>query len=152
MMHQNMTAHLKILPTPKIASQESFIQDTALGAALKQMMGSHFLASRRWVYEQYDRHVMADTVIECGSDAGLVRVHGTDRGLAVTTDCTQRYVLADPYLGAMQAVAEAYRNITATGAKTISTTNNLNFGNPETGYYGSDCGFGERHGRSLYCS
>lgn len=118
-------------PTPKIAPQESLIQDIALGTALKQMMGSHFLASRRWVYEQYDRHVMADTVIECGSDAGLVRVHGTDRGLAVTTDCTQRYVLADPYLGAMQAVAEAYRNITATGARPLATTNNLNFGNPE---------------------
>ena len=107
------------------------VQDMPLSDALKAMLGSHFLASRRWVYEQYDRHVMADTVIESGGDAALVRVHGTNRGLAVTTDCTQRYVLADPYQGAMQAVAEAYRNITATGAKPLATTNNLNFGNPE---------------------
>jgi phosphoribosylformylglycinamidine synthase len=117
--------------TPQPADHSTLVHEMALSTALKQMMESHFLASRRWVYEQYDRHVMADTVIESGGDASLVRVHGTNRGLAVTTDCTQRYVLADPYQGAMQAVAEAYRNITATGAKPLATTNNLNFGNPE---------------------
>lgn len=118
-------------PTLSPIDNLSLVQDMPLSHALKAMLGSHFLASRRWVYEQYDRHVMADTVIESGGDAALVRVHGTNRGLAVTTDCTQRYVLADPYQGAMQAVAEAYRNITATGAKPLATTNNLNFGNPE---------------------
>lgn len=118
-------------PTLSPIDNLSLVQDMPLSHALKAMLGSHFLASRRWVYEQYDRHVMADTVIESGGDAALVRVHGTNRGLAVTTDCTQRYVLADSYQGAMQAVAEAYRNITATGAKPLATTNNLNFGNPE---------------------
>ena len=94
-------------------------------------MGSVELSSRRWVYEQYDSHVMADTLIGPGSDAALVRVHGTRKALAVTTDCTPRYVHANPFEGGKQAVAEAYRNITASGAKPLAVTNNLNFGNPE---------------------
>ena len=99
-------------PTPN----DALIQNMPLSVALKTMLSSHFLASRRWIYEQYDRHVMGDTAIDCGGDAGMIRVHNTQKGLAMTTDCTQRYVLADAELGAMQAVAEAYRNITATGA------------------------------------
>ena len=114
-------------PTPN----DALIQNMPLSVALKKMLSSHFLASRRWIYEQYDRHVMGDTAIDCGGDAGMIRVHNTQKGLAMTTDCTQRYVLADAELGAMQAVAEAYRNITATGATPLATTNNLNFGNPE---------------------
>jgi len=99
--------------------------------ALRAMIGSHHLASRRWIWEQYDRDVMADTVAASGGDAALVRVHGSTRGIAITTDCTPRYVLADPEVGGMQAVAEAYRNISATGALPLAITNNLNFGNPE---------------------
>ena len=118
-------------PTAKPIANQDMIVDMPLGAALIKMMGSHFLASRRWIYEQYDRHVMADTLIESGGDAAMIRVHNSTRGMSMTTDCTQRYVLADPYMGAMQAVAEAYRNITATGATPLATTNNLNFGNPE---------------------
>ncbi len=106
-------------------------RDISLKDALLEMMGSADLASRRWVYEQYDCDVMADTIIGPGGDAALVRVHGTDKALAVTTDCTPRYVEADPFEGGTQAVAEAWRNICATGAKPLAVTNNLNFGNPE---------------------
>ena len=88
------------------------------------------MGSRRWVWE-YDSDVMADTIAGSGGDAALIRVHGTNRGIAVTTDCTPRYIKADPETGAMQAVAEAWRNITAIGATPIAITNNLNFGNPE---------------------
>jgi phosphoribosylformylglycinamidine (FGAM) synthase-like enzyme len=95
------------------------------------MLGHVDLASRRWIYEQYDSHVMADTIAGPGGDAALVRVHGSKRGLAVTTDCTPRYVEADPETGGKQAVAETYRNICAIGARPLAITNNLNFGNPE---------------------
>jgi len=91
------------------------------------------MASKRWIWEQYDRHVMADTLHDpaTAADAGVVRVHGTDKGLAMTSDCTPRYVLADPYEGGKQAVAEAWRNLTAVGSRPIAITDNLNFGNPQ---------------------
>ncbi|MCZ8193154.1 phosphoribosylformylglycinamidine synthase subunit PurL [Brevundimonas sp.] len=91
------------------------------------------MASKRWIWEQYDRHVMADTLQDSatGADAGVVRVHGTDKGLAVTSDCTPRYVQNDPYEGGKQAVAESWRNLTAVGARPIAITDNLNFGNPQ---------------------
>ena len=91
------------------------------------------MASKRWIWEQYDRHVMADTLHDSATaaDAGVVRVHGTDKGLAMTSDCTPRYVQADPYEGGKQAVAEAWRNLTAVGSLPIAITDNLNFGNPQ---------------------
>ena len=91
------------------------------------------MASKRWLWEQYDRHVMADTLHDSatGADAGVVRVHGTDKGLAVTSDCTPRYVQNDPYEGGKQCVAEAWRNLTAVGSRPIAITDNLNFGNPQ---------------------
>jgi len=102
-------------------------------AAVCQLMGSPDMASKRWIWEQYDRHVMADTMEDSatGADAGIVRVHGTKKALAVTSDCTPRYVQNDPYEGGKQAVAEAWRNLTAVGATPIAITDNLNFGNPE---------------------
>jgi phosphoribosylformylglycinamidine synthase len=106
-----------------------------LGAAdqlLLQIMGSPDIASKRWIFEQYDHMVMADTVMLPGAgDSAVVRVHGSRRGLALTTDCTPRYCASDPYQGGMQAVAEAWRNLTAVGAKPLAITNCLNFGNPE---------------------
>ena len=99
--------------------------------SLKKLIGAPDLASRRWVWEQYDHMVMGDTVQRPGGDAAVVRIHGSDRGLAVTTDCTPRYVKADPYEGGKQAVAETFRNLSATGAKPLAVTDNLNFGNPE---------------------
>ncbi len=102
-------------------------------AAVLKVIGCPDMASKRWLWEQYDRHVMADTLEDSatGADAGIVRVHGTRKALAVTSDCTPRYVQNDPYEGGKQAVAEAWRNLTAGGADPIAITDNLNFGNPE---------------------
>ena len=101
--------------------------------AVLQVIGCPDMASKRWLWEQYDRHVMADTLEDSatGADAGIVRVHGTRKALAVTSDCTPRYVQNDPYEGGKQAVAEAWRNLTSVGADPIAITDNLNFGNPE---------------------
>jgi phosphoribosylformylglycinamidine synthase subunit PurL len=102
-------------------------------AAILTLMASPDIASKRWVWEQYDRHVMADTLDDpaTGADAGVVRVHGGRKALALTSDCTPRYVEADPFEGGKQCVAEAWRNLTAVGADPIAVTDNLNFGNPE---------------------
>jgi len=99
--------------------------------ALKALISSPNYASRHWVYEQYDCQVMADTVRRPGLGAGVVRVHGTDKALAFTSDVTPRYVRANPVEGGKQAVAEAYRNLSAVGAHPLAATDNLNFGNPE---------------------
>ena len=104
--------------------------DTML-TALAKLMASPDLCSRRWIWEQYDHTVMGDTVIAPGGDAALVRIHGTNRALAISTDVTPRYVKADPLEGGKQAVAETWRNICATGAAPLAITNCLNFGNPE---------------------
>jgi phosphoribosylformylglycinamidine synthase II len=98
---------------------------------LLKLMGSPNLASRRWIWEQYDSQVGADTVQRPGGDAAVVRVHGSNKALAITTDCTPRYCYADPVEGGKQAVAEAYRNLCAVGAKPLAITNCLNFGNPQ---------------------
>ena len=100
-------------------------------AVLRRLLACPDLASKRWIWEQYDSTVMADTVAASGGDAAIVRVHGTDKALAITTDCTPRYCLADPVTGGKQAVAEAWRNLTAVGARPLAVTDNLNFGNPE---------------------
>ena len=98
---------------------------------LLAMMGAPALCSRRWIWEQYDSSVMADTVHGPGGDAAVVRVHGTQKAIAVTADVTPRYCRANPFEGGKQAVAEAYRNLSATGATPLAVTDNLNFGNPE---------------------
>ena len=99
--------------------------------ALRILLASANYSSRAWVYEQYDTMVMADTVRGPGLGGGLIRVHGTDKLLAFTSDVTPRYVQANPKEGGKQAVAEAYRNLTALGATPLATTDNMNFGNPE---------------------
>nr|MDJ0822159.1 AIR synthase-related protein [Paracoccaceae bacterium] len=98
---------------------------------LKALLASPNYCARTWVYEQYDSQVMADTVRIPGFGAGVIRVHGTDKKLAFTSDVTPRYVAANPVEGGKQAVAEAFRNLCAVGAKPLATTDNLNFGNPE---------------------
>jgi len=110
---------------------ENVPESTDIAADLLKLMGSPNLASRRWVWEQYDQSVGADTVQRPGGDAAVVRVHGTNKALAITTDCTPRYVYADPCEGGKQAVAETYRNLCAVGAKPLAITNCLNFGNPQ---------------------
>ncbi|MBF0392718.1 MAG: phosphoribosylformylglycinamidine synthase subunit PurL [Alphaproteobacteria bacterium] len=107
------------------------VPETDPATALRALLACPDLASRRWIWEQYDHMVMGDTMIRPGGDASMVRIHGTKKALAVTTDCTPRYCLADPMEGGRQAVAEAYRNITATGALPLAVTDNLNFGNPQ---------------------
>jgi phosphoribosylformylglycinamidine synthase subunit PurL len=100
-------------------------------AALRALIGSPSYAHKAWVWQQYDSQVGADTIIRPGMGAGVVRVHGTDKALAFTSDVTPRYVKANPYEGGKQAVAEAYRNLICVGATPLATTDNLNFGNPE---------------------
>ena len=102
-----------------------------LGKSLETLIACPNIASKRWIWEQYDHMVMNDTVARPGGDAAVVRVHGTDKGLAISTDCTPRYVYADPVEGGKQAVAECWRNLTSVGAVPLAITNCLNFGNPE---------------------
>ena len=120
----------EVAKRPVLASAD-ISDDRPVTEVLTELIGSVDLASRRWIYEQYDSQVMADTIAPPGGDAGLVRVHGSRRGLAASTDCTPRYVEADPRTGGAQAVAEAWRNLSAIGARGLAITNNLNFGNPE---------------------
>ena len=117
--------------TPRAAPISGDISDTCPIAALETLLASPNYASKQWVYEQYDTMVMADTVQGPGVGAGLIRVHGTGKLLAFTSDVTPRYVKANPVEGGKQAVAEAYRNLTALGATPLATTDNMNFGNPE---------------------
>ena len=98
---------------------------------LRALLSSPNYAGKQWVYEQYDQQVMGDTARTPGTGSGIVRVHGTNKLLAFTSDVTPRYVMANPVRGGRQAVAEAYRNLIAVGAKPLATTDNMNFGNPE---------------------
>ena len=100
-------------------------------AALKALIGAPSYAHKGWVWEQYDTQVGADTIRKPGLGAGVVRVHGTGKALAFTSDVTPRYVKANPVEGGKQAVAEAWRNLVAAGATPLAATDNLNFGNPE---------------------
>ncbi|HSZ73648.1 MAG TPA: phosphoribosylformylglycinamidine synthase subunit PurL [Rhizomicrobium sp.] len=99
--------------------------------SLVKILASPDMCSRHWIWEQYDYSVMADTVQCPGGDAAVVRVHNKNKALAITTDVTPRYCKAYPYEGAKQAVAEAWRNLTAVGALPLAVTDNLNFGNPQ---------------------
>lgn len=99
--------------------------------ALKTLMGSPDIASKRWIWEQYDHMVMGDTIGRPGGDAAIVRIHGTDKALAITTDVNPRYCEAGAFEGGKQAVAENWRNLTAVGATPLAITDCLNFGNPE---------------------
>ncbi len=102
-----------------------------LNKAVLDLIGGPNLCSRRWIWEQYDHMVMGDTIQRPGGDAAVVRVHGTEKALAISTDVTPRYCQADPQQGGRQAVAETWRNITAVGGTPLAITNCLNFGNPE---------------------
>jgi len=121
------------VPSPKsqVNLENLGTWDLKLGTSLKTLLSCPDLASKRWIYEQYDHMVMNDTIARPGGDAAVVRIHGTNRALAMTSDCTPRYCYADPVEGGKQAVAETWRNITTVGAKPLAITNCLNFGNPE---------------------
>jgi phosphoribosylformylglycinamidine synthase len=101
------------------------------GSVLLSLLESPTIASKRWVYEQYDHMVRTNTLVRPGSDAAVVRIKGTNKALALTTDCNGRYCVLNPYVGATIAVAEAARNLVCSGAEPIGLTDCLNFGNPE---------------------
>jgi phosphoribosylformylglycinamidine synthase len=114
-----------------ITNQPTYDKNKSLTASLATILGTPDMASRRWIWEQYDHSVMNDTVEAPGGDAAVVRVHGTKKALAITTDVSPRYCRADPFEGGKQAVAEAWRNLTAVGATPLAVTDNLNYGNPQ---------------------
>ena len=124
--------HRPTAPTAPPAPLGAVADPLGIEAALIRLIGCADCASRAWVWDQYDSTVGGQTVRRPGAaDAAIVRVEGTTIGLALTTDCTPRYVAADARVGGAQAVAEAWRNLTATGARPLAITDNLNFGNPE---------------------
>ncbi len=117
---------------------EQISKKTSLKTALYKILGNLNFASKKWIYEQYDSSVMGDTILtsnEC--DSSVLKIHGSEKigfsgkGIAISTDCTSRYVHNNPKLGSMHAVVESFRNICCSGARPIAVTNNLNFGNPE---------------------
>lgn len=105
-------------------------QPKDFNAVLKKLLDHPSIASKAWVWQQYDHMVRTDTVFYPGHDAGLIRIKGTNKGIAVSTDCNSLYCYLDPYEGGKIAVAEAARNVAATGAMPLGMTNCLNFGNP----------------------
>ncbi|SEQ86574.1 phosphoribosylformylglycinamidine synthase subunit PurL [Sphingobium sp. YR768] len=115
----------------KVEPLGDITESADIGADLLTLMGSPDIASRRWIWEQYDHMVGADTVQRPGGDAAVVRVHGAQKGIAISTDCTPRYCYADPYEGGKQAIAECYRNLSAVGSTPLAVTNCLNFANPQ---------------------
>jgi len=120
--------------TPKqpVLAASAIPDPVGLAPALMTLVACPDLCSRRWIWDQYDSLVNGQTVQRPGgADAAVVRIEDHDRALAMTTDCTPRYCLADPEEGGKQAVAEAWRNITAVGALPLAITDNMNFGNPE---------------------
>jgi phosphoribosylformylglycinamidine synthase len=119
------------VPTPPAAPLGDIADTNDIAADLLKLIGSPDLASRRWIWEQYDHMVGADTVQRPGGDAAVVRVHGSNKGLAISTDCTPRYCFADPFEGGKQAIVETWRNITAVGGQPLAVTNCLNFANPQ---------------------
>ena len=118
-------------PLPQEINIDAKLKDLDISFCLKQLLGHHNQANKSWVWEQYDHMVMGDTIQRPGGDAAVIRVHGTNKALAASIDCTPRYCFAHPHTGGMQAVCETYRNLSAVGAEPRAITNCLNFGNPE---------------------
>ncbi len=118
-------------PAPAYLEAASVPAPENIADALLKVISSPNMASKRWIWEQYDHMVMGDTVGRPGGDAAVVRVHGTDKAVAIATDVTPRYCFADPYEGGKQAIAETWRNLTAVGATPLAVTDCMNFGNPE---------------------
>jgi phosphoribosylformylglycinamidine synthase subunit PurL len=116
---------------PEIIAASDVPAPASLSKALATLLACPDLASRRWIWEQFDHLIMNDTIVRPGGDAAVVRVRDTTKALAMTVDCSPRYCVSHPETGGAQAVAEAWRNLTATGATPLALTNNMNFGNPE---------------------
>jgi len=118
-------------PKPPVLAAEELAPGNSIREALLRLLGSPNLCSKRWVYEQYDSLILGNTVQGPGGDAAVIRLGDGPKGLALTTDVNELYCEADPFEGGKQAVAEAWRNLIAVGAKPLALTDNLNFGNPE---------------------
>ncbi|CAM5456689.1 Phosphoribosylformylglycinamidine synthase subunit PurL [Streptomyces canarius] len=118
-------------PQPAVIHAREIKPPVSTTEALKRLLATPELCSKRWVWEQYDHVIGGNTLQRPGGDAAVVRVQDGPKGLALTVDVTPRYCEADPFEGGKQAVAEAWRNITAVGGKPLAITDNLNFGNPE---------------------
>ena len=118
-------------PARPVLAADALAPPASIGAALLALLATPNLASKRWVYEQYDSLILGNTLQGPGGDAAVIRLGDGPKGLALTTDVNERYCEADPYEGGKQAVAEAWRNLVAVGAKPLALTDNLNFGNPE---------------------
>ncbi|WP_068314458.1 phosphoribosylformylglycinamidine synthase subunit PurL [Polycladidibacter hongkongensis] len=118
-------------PEPEVSPASDFAAPNDYAATLLQLLGGANGSSRRWVYEQYDTLIQGNSAATPGGDAGVIRVEGTNKGLAFSVDVNPRYCYANPYEGGKQAVAETYRNLCAVGALPLAVTDNLNFGNPE---------------------
>jgi phosphoribosylformylglycinamidine synthase II len=135
---KEMGSEAPVYDRPWVATAPSPVLDPAAiappipaDAALLKLLGSPDLSSKRWIAEQYDTLILGNTIQGPGGDAAVVRLGDGPKGLALTTDCTERYCAADPREGGKQAVAEAWRNLVAVGARPLALTDNLNFGNPE---------------------
>ncbi len=126
-----MTGHMPTQFQPKPLIRKSIPPPSDYGEALIQILSSPNMASRRWVWEQYDHLVQGQTIQRPGGDAGVVRLPDSPKALAFSVDVTPRYCAADPYEGGKQAVAECWRNLCAVGAEPLAASDNLNFGNPE---------------------
>lgn len=122
---------LKAIPLSDAEEMRLVESYPGFAQSLTALLASPDQASKRWIWEQYDRHVQGDTLADSGGDAAIVRLYGSQRALAMTCDVTPRYVEADAYEGGKQAVAEAWRNLSAVGARPLAVTDNLNFGNPQ---------------------
>jgi phosphoribosylformylglycinamidine synthase len=122
-----------LVDDPVAATDESYPPPADLGAALTELLAAPNIASKRWAYEQYDYIVQANTVQIPGSDAAVLRIKDSRRGIAFSNDCNGRHCYLDPYRGAKAAVAEAARNLSCAGALPVAVTDCLNFGNPEKG-------------------
>src|SRR6202161_2617277 len=118
-------------PEPKVVQAADIAPPLPIADALEKLIGSADLCSKRWVWEQYDHIILGNTVQRPGGDAAVVRINDGPKALALTSDVTPRYCEADPFEGGKQAVAEAWRNLSAVGSKPLALTDNLNFGNPE---------------------
>ena len=116
---------------PEEINIDKKLNDLDIKDCLVKLLTHPNQSNKSWVWEQYDHMVMGDTIQKPGGDAAVVRVHGTNKAIAATVDCTPRYCFAHPHTGGMQAVCETYRNLSAVGAEPRAITNCLNFGNPE---------------------
>ncbi len=118
-------------PSPLVELDHNELVDNNILEDLLKMISHPNLCSRKWIWEQYDHMVMADTVVRPGSDAAVVRVHNTNKGIAISTDCSPTYCKHNSFEGGKHAVVETWRNIIASGALPIAITDCMNFGNPE---------------------